>query len=110
MLQILVGFDSSEKQILRPSKTQVSMRQLLTHTSGFVYDIWHGPMFKFTSSGGDATHVLAFEPGTRWHYGPSTFWAGRLVEVISGMDLERYLLQNVVIPLRLKDTSFILAK
>jgi methyl acetate hydrolase len=109
-LQVLDGFDSSEKPILRPSTTQVTMRHLLTHTSGFAYDIWHEAIFKFTSSGGDAKHVLAFEPGTGWQYGPSTFWAGRLVEAVSGMDLERYFQQNVLSPLGMKDTSFILPK
>ena len=67
-------------------------------------------MFKFTSLGGDATHVLAFELGTKWMYGLSTLWVGRLVEAISGMDLEKYLQQNVLAPLRMKDTTFIFSK
>src|SRR3954471_23268773 len=103
-LQVLAAFDSFGKPVLRPCTTPVTLRQLLTHTSGFAYDIWHEAMFKFTSSGGDGTHVLAFEPGTRWHYGPSTFWAGRLVEAVSGMNLERYLQQNLLGPLGMKDT------
>lgn len=109
-LQVLNGFDSSGKSILRPSAKPVTLRQLLTHTSGFAYDIWHEGMFKFTSSGGDATHVLAFEPGTNWQYGPSTLWAGRIVEAVSGMDLEKYLQQNVLVPLGMKDTTFIFPK
>ena len=109
-LQILDGFDSSNKAILRPSTKPVTLRQLLPHTSGFVYDIWHEAMFKFTTSGGDATHVLAFEPGTKWQYGPSTLWAGRLVEAVSGMDLEKYLQLNVLGPLGMKDTTFIFPK
>jgi len=110
ILQILAGFDSLGKPMLRPSTNPVTLRQLLTHTSGFAYDIWHQAMFKFTSAGGDATYVLAFEPGTQWQYGPSTFWAGRLIEAISGMDLEKYLQQNVLAPLRMKDTTFIFPK
>ena len=109
-LQVLDGFNSSGKSILRPSTHPVTLRQLLTHTSGFAYDIWHEAMFKFTSSGGDATHVLAFEPGTRWQYGPSTLWVGRLIEAVSGMDLEKYLQRNVLSPLGLKDTAFIFSK
>lgn len=107
MLQVLDGFDSGGKPILRPATKPVTLRQLLTHTSGFSYDTWHEAMFKFTSSGGDATHVLAFEPGSKWQYGPSTLWAGRLVETVSGMDLEKYLQQNVLGPLGMKDTTFI---
>jgi methyl acetate hydrolase len=109
-LQVLDGFDSSGKSILRPSTKPVTLRQLLTHTSGFAYDIWHEAMFKFTSSGGDATRVLAFEPGTNWQYGPSTLWVGRLVEAVSGIDLEKYLQQNILAPLGMKDTTFIFPK
>jgi len=109
-LQVLQGFDASGRSILRPATMPVTLRQLLTHTSGFAYDIWYEPMFKFTSSGGDATHVLAFEPGTKWQYGPSTFWAGRLVEAVSGMNLERYFQEMILGPLEMKDTSFTLRK
>jgi CubicO group peptidase (beta-lactamase class C family) len=107
MLQVLDGFDSAGKPVLRPAAKPVTLRQLLTHTSGFAYDTWHEAMFKFTSSGGDTTHVLAFEPGSKWQYGPSTLWAGRVVEAVSGMDLEKYLQQNVLGPLGMKDTTFI---
>ncbi|MFL6416968.1 MAG: serine hydrolase domain-containing protein [Bryobacteraceae bacterium] len=109
-LQVLDGFDDSGKPKLRPPKTVVTLRQLLTHTSGFAYDIWHESIFRFTSSGGDATHVLAFDPGTNWQYGPSTFWAGRLVEAVSGEDLETYFQRNVLGPLGMKDTSFVVPK
>jgi CubicO group peptidase (beta-lactamase class C family) len=106
MLQVLEGFDGAGKPLLRPARTRVTLRHLLTHTSGFAYDVWHEAMFKFTSAGGDATHVLAFEPGSNWQYGPSTFWAGRLVETVSGMDLEAYMQQNILGPLGMKDTTF----
>ena len=109
-LRVLEGFDSSGKSILRPSTNPVTLRQLLAHTSGFAYDIWHEAMFKFISAGGDATHVLAFEPGTKWQYGPSTLWVGRLVEAVSGMDLETYLQRNVLSRLGMKDTTFIFSK
>jgi methyl acetate hydrolase len=110
VLQVLDGFDNSGKPMLRPPRKPVTLRQLLSHTSGFAYDTWHEAMFKFTSSGGDATHVLAFEPGSKWQYGPSTFWAGRLVEAVSGQPLEDYMQRNILQPLGMKDTSFILAK
>lgn len=108
MLQVLDGFDASGKPKLRPAVKPVTLRQLLTHTSGFAYDTWHADMFKYTSSGADATHVLAFEPGSKWQYGPSTLWAGRLVEAVSGTDLEKYMQKNILGPLGMKDTTFIL--
>ena len=67
-------------------------------------------MFKFTSSGANPVHVLAFEPGSKWQYGPSTLWAGRLVEAVSGQDLEKYLQQNVLGPLGMNDTTFVFPK
>jgi methyl acetate hydrolase len=110
MLQVLDGFDSAGKPMFHPPARPVTLRQLLTHTSGFAYDTWHEGMFKLTSSGGDATHVLAFEPGTKWQYGPSTLWAGKLVEAVSGQNLEQYLQQNVLGPLGMRDTTFIFPK
>src|SRR5437763_3828474 len=110
-VQVLDGFDAGGKPILRPAKKTVTLRQLLTHTSGFSYDTWHEGMFKLTSQpGADATHVIAFEPGTKWQYGMSTFWAGRLVEAVSGMDLEQYLQRNILGPLGMKDTTFVFPK
>jgi methyl acetate hydrolase len=109
-LQVLEGFDAEGKPVLRAAAKPVTIRQLLTHTSGFAYDTWHEAMFKFTSGGGDATHVLAFEPGTKWQYGPSTFWAGRLVEAVSGQSLEEYLQRNLLGPLGMEDTTFVFPK
>src|SRR5712692_6287819 len=107
-LQVLDGFDAAGKPMLRPAKKAVTLRHLLTHTSGFAYDTWHEAMFKFTSQpGADATHVIAFEPGSKWQYGMSTFWAGRLVEAVSGQNLEQYLQRNILGPLGMKDTTFV---
>lgn len=109
-LQVLDGFDAAGKPILRPAKKAVTLRQLLTHTSGFSYDTWHEGMFKPTSARTDVTHILAFEPGSKWQYGSSTLWAGKLVEAVSGMDLEQYLQKNVLGPLGMKDTTFVFPK
>ena len=50
---------------------------------------------------------LLFDPGTRWHYGTSVDWAGKLVEKISGLTLEQYFQRNILQPLGMKDTSFL---
>jgi methyl acetate hydrolase len=107
-LQVLDGFDASGKPIFHPASKPVTLRQLLTHTSGFAYDGWHEGMHKLTSAKVDITHILAFEPGTKWQYGPSTRWAGRIVEAASGKNLEQYLQENILGPLEMKDTTFIL--
>ena len=108
-LEVLHGFDATGKPILQPATKQVTLKHLLTHTSGFCYDNWDAQMFRYT--GGQQTAEvppLMFEPGTRWQYGQSIDWAGRLVEEISGMSLEDYFQTKILKPLDMPDTSYIL--
>jgi methyl acetate hydrolase len=111
-LQVLEGFDNgSGKPVLRPAKTAVTLKHLLTHTSGFCYDIWEPLAIRYTSqAGGKMPEVpaLMFDPGTRWQYGTGCDWAGRVVETISGMNLEEYFQSKILRPLEMHDTSYIL--
>ncbi len=114
-VRILEGFDAAGKPVLRPASTPITLKHLLTHTSGFSYDTWHEGMFRYASYTGtlgermaDDPPPLQFEPGTRWQYGYSTEWAGRLVEALSGLTLEQYFQRNIFAPLGMKDTSFFL--
>jgi CubicO group peptidase (beta-lactamase class C family) len=109
-LDVLDGFDKdSGKPRLRPAKTPVTLKHLLTHTSGFCYDTWDGDMFRYASqSASGAAQPLMFEPGTRWQYGQGCDWAGRLVETVSGMTLEEYFQKRILGPLAMQDTSYIL--
>jgi CubicO group peptidase (beta-lactamase class C family) len=114
-LDVLEGFDSSGKPILRPAKTPIALRHLLTHTSGFAYASWNPALAQYNKVNGSSappTAVaplipLVFEPGTRWHYGPSVDWAGKLVEKISGLTLEQYFQTNILQPLGMRNTSFL---
>jgi CubicO group peptidase (beta-lactamase class C family) len=114
MLQVLDGYDASGMPKLRPPRTPVTLRQLLTHTSGFCYDTWSGDMVEYEKHGGAppvgvAPFVpLMFDPGARWHYGYSTDWTGKLVEKVSGLTLEQYFQRNICEPLGMKDTSFLI--
>ena len=51
-----------------------------------------------------------FEPGTRWQYGYSADWTGKLVEIVSGLTLEQYFQRNILQPLGMQDTTFIIAR
>jgi CubicO group peptidase (beta-lactamase class C family) len=53
---------------------------------------------------------LVFEPGTRWQYGYSADWTGKLVEAVSGLNLEQYFQRNILQPLGMSDTTFIFPK
>jgi methyl acetate hydrolase len=116
-LQVIQGFDSGAgKPILRPAVKPVTLRLLMTHTSGFVYDTWDADLLRYEKETGSMPALgtvaprlpLAFEPGTRWQYGTGVDWTGRLVETVSGLSLEQYFRQNILDPLGMVDTSFIL--
>jgi CubicO group peptidase (beta-lactamase class C family) len=111
-LDVLEGFDAGGKPSLRPLKTPVTLRHLLTHTSGFCYDTWDGDMFRYMQSkpanAAAKPGPLMFEPGKRWQYGQGCDWAGRLVEAVSGATLEDYFQEKILRPLGMADTSYIL--
>jgi methyl acetate hydrolase len=114
---VIEGFDASGKPVLRPATKPITLRHLLTHTSGFAYPVWSEEMFKYTQAtaplppGVVAPLVpLVFEPGTRWQYGYSADWTGRLVEAVSGLNLEQYFQRNILEPLGMTDTTFIFPK
>jgi methyl acetate hydrolase len=111
-LEVLEGFDSETgKPKLRPARTPVTLKHLLTHTSGICYDTWDPDMFRFTSQTKDRVPEippLMFEPGTRWQYGMGLDWAGRLVEAVSGMSLEDYFQAKILGPLEMRDTSYLI--
>jgi methyl acetate hydrolase len=115
-LQVLHGFDpNTGKPILKPATKPVTLRTLLTHTSGFVYDTWFADMLRWEKETGTTIPLgtvapltpLMFEPGSRWQYGTSADWSGRLVETVSGLTLEQYFQKNILEPLGMHDTSFL---
>jgi CubicO group peptidase (beta-lactamase class C family) len=115
-LQVLHGFDAGTgKPILKPATKPVTLRRLLTHTSGFVYDTWDADLLRYEKETGASFPLgtvapltpLMFEPGTRWQYGTSADWSGRLVETVSGLTLEQYFQKNILEPLGMHDTSFL---
>ncbi len=115
-LEVLHGFDAAGKPILKPATKPVTLRTLLTHTSGFAYDTWFADMLRWEKASGANIPLgtvapltpLMFEPGSRWQYGTSADWSGRLVETVSGLTLEQYFQKNILEPLGMHDTSFIL--
>jgi methyl acetate hydrolase len=115
--KVLEGFDPAGHPVLRAPRSEITLRRLLTHTAGFVYDIWNPAMQRYQ----DVTGVpgirsariaalnapLLFDPGERWEYGANIDIAGRMVEAASGLDLETYFQRHIFAPLGMVDTSFI---
>ncbi len=115
---VLAGFDAQGVPEIRPAQGPVTLRRLLTHTAGFVYDIWNPAQRdwqKQTGIGredfyGDPENCppLAFDPGTRWEYGINMDWAGKVLEAVSGETLEAYLRSNLLDPLGMTSTGYTL--
>ena len=115
--QVLDGFDAAGQPILRPARRKITLRHLLTHTAGFVYHIWNAPLSRYVDLTAFPTIMsgklaalnapLAFEPGERWEYGINIDWAGRMVETVSGKDLEVYMREHIFSPLGMRDTCFV---
>ena len=114
--QVLEGFDAAGKPQLRPVKRPVTLRQLLTHTAGYTYDIWNENTGRYEKQANlpglitckdDALKTpLAFDPGDRWEYGINIDFAGKMVEKVSGQRLESYFRDHIFGPLGMADTSF----
>lgn len=114
---VLEDFDAATKKAtMRAPASPPTVRQLLTHTSGFAYDPFDPKLHAYVAAGavppmsvGDGGYLkapLVFDPGTRWEYGISTDWLGRLVEKVSGQTLEQYFQEHIFKPLGMADTSF----
>ena len=106
-LSVLEAFDGATGAYrLRPAKRAVTVRHLMTHTSGLGYTFTSAILRDFKPRAGDPVEPLLFEPGERWHYGTSTDWLGRLVEHVSGEPLEDYFRRHIFDPLAMPDTFY----
>ncbi|MBS0210058.1 MAG: amidohydrolase family protein [Planctomycetes bacterium] len=88
-----------------PPQREITIRDLLTHTSGLSGDQQNLGTLAETASK-MAGRTLAFEPGNAWKYGPGLTICGRIVEVVSGQPYENYLADKIFKPLGMTDTTF----
>jgi len=114
--QVLEGFDAKGEPKLRPAKRPITLRQLMTHTAGFAYDMWNGDMVTYLEKTGTPAITtcqnaalntpLMTDPGTRWEYGTNIDFVGKAVEAVSGKKLDAYLRDHLLAPLGMTDTAF----
>jgi CubicO group peptidase (beta-lactamase class C family) len=112
---VLEGFDARGESKLRPARTAITLRHLLTHTAGFAYDMWNGDLLQYvgkmnvpaarTGLNASLRVPLMTDPGTRWEYGINIDWAGKAVEAASGTRLHKYLHDHIFAPLGMANTS-----
>ena len=115
-VQVLEGFDAAGSPRLRAPKRPITLRHLLTHTSGYGYGMWDEPIARYmevtglpaTSSCENAALrlPLLFDPGERWNYGINIELAGKVIEAVSGKKLGVYLKESLFDPLGMDSTGF----
>ncbi len=115
-VQVLEGFDANGEPKLRPARTPITLRHLMTHTAGFCYNMWNGDMVRYlektglppVASGKNAALNMPVmtEPGTRWEYGINIDFVGKAVEAVSGKRLDVYFRDHLFAPLGMNDTGF----
>lgn len=125
-VKVLDSFNAADTTYTTvPAKRAITIRDLLTHTSGIDYPGIGSAKMKaiyakahIPSGLGNfdydlreriealARLPLAHQPGEKWTYSLSIDVLGCLVEVISGMNLEQYLSERMFRPLGMKDTYF----
>ena len=120
--KVLVS-EKNGKTYTIPATKQITIRNLLTHTSGISYN-WDpdlGALYKeadiasglmpFNGTIADNVKRLArmpllFNPGERWNYGLNVDVLGYLIEIVSGKPLDRFLSERILEPLGMHDTVF----
>ena len=116
--KILEGFDTAGQPCLRPAHNAITVRHLLTHTSGYTYSIWSENLTRYEkvtgmpdigySLNGAFSAPLEFEPGERWQYGIGMDWIGKIVEAVTDQSLEVYFREHIFQPLGMTDTGFLI--
>ncbi|EPE04147.1 beta-lactamase [Ophiostoma piceae UAMH 11346] len=126
-IKVITGFEDDDTApggghpIFEDVKGPITLRQLVTHSSGFRYDTRHPLLIKYSKWAGrtenmfsgtieGCLHPLIFQPGTSWDYGPGLDWAGRVIEAVTGMPYDEYQQEHIWKPLGAADTTFFPAK
>ncbi|WP_445258547.1 serine hydrolase domain-containing protein [Nocardioides aurantiacus] len=117
-VQVIEGFDATGEPQLRAPKTDVTTRQLLTHSGGFGYDFFNehykrlaeekGQPSVITATRAALTTPLLFDPGTKWEYGSNLDWVGQVVEGVTGKRLGEVFAADIFAPLGMDSMTFAL--
>lgn len=113
--------DGTVEQVLEPQFRPMTVHDLMRHTSGLTYgaaganpvkqsylDMKVNDRGQTNAEMADklAKLALLYQPGTTWEYSMSTDLLGRVVEVASGMPLDKFIEERITKPLKMGDTAF----
>jgi CubicO group peptidase (beta-lactamase class C family) len=113
--------DGTVETALEPQFRPMTVQDLMRHTSGLTYGaVSSNPVKQAYMDAkvmaADQTNAqmaeklaklpLLYQPGTRWEYSMSTDVLGRVIEVASGMPLDKFIEERITKPLRMGDTAF----
>ncbi len=116
-----------------PATSEITIRELMTHTSGLGYNISaKGPLLKLYEAKGIlpaevnaameaqmrkvrpasleefanrvATIPLVYQPGTKWHYSIGLDVMGRVIEVAAGMPFDQFVNTRIFAPLKMQSS------
>jgi methyl acetate hydrolase len=109
-MNVLTRYDEkADTYETRPATKPITIRQLLTHTSGIGYS-WSDPglalVQRKTKDGSETALPLVHEPGEKWTYGASTKVLGDLVEKFSGERIDAFTDRHIAKPLGMSDTFY----
>jgi len=109
-LQVITKFNESDGTYeTRPARRVMTLRHLLTHTSGIGYAFSSPVLARLQQRDNDKQEwefPLLHDPGEKWTYGASTRVLGLIVEKISGETLEAYDQEHIFGPLGMVDSSY----
>ncbi|KAF2854369.1 beta-lactamase/transpeptidase-like protein [Plenodomus tracheiphilus IPT5] len=116
-LNVISGFDDSGAPIETRQTKPITLRLLLTHSSGLTYDVMHPSTIAWLQYHKQPLRTsgkllerfnvpLVFQPGESWIYGSSIDYAGLFVERVTGQTLEAYMKTNIWERLGIKDMTF----
>lgn len=107
--EVLARVDSARGTVVtRPATREITVRDLLRHTSGFGYSFSNTDLraLEQHTKLADRAAPLLHDPGARWTYGMGTAQVGWIIEQVSGMPLEAFLRQRLFEPLGMQETAF----
>src|ERR1700689_2658792 len=111
-LRVITKFNEKDATYeTRPAKRPMTIRHLLTHTSGIGYAFTNPIEYRLTEAtktGGRGVPRLS-DPGDKWNYSASTRVLGMIVEKITGAPLEVWYQQHNFTPLGMGDTPYAVA-